>query len=209
MGATVGQWQHTCFPPLRLVVQTSDFMWKSLQYRTLTNCIYWFPLHTKLPVVIWPVQCWRRRKTPNKQRKYHCYIQSHWNGIGGNCLPQNDEMEWLQACHPLSLLLQTDRKGHRFQPLIYLITNMINRIEIILKLYGSGSKVLGTLCWVGIDWIRLDGSYSAPKCCIWIFPPSVSNFETFPPRSFPTLKSRSLCQHSLNMKPGPRSLPLL
>ena len=101
-------------------------------------------------------------------------------------------MEWLHACHPLSLLLQTDRKGHRFQPLTYLITNMINRIEIMLKLYGSGSKVPGTPCWVRIDWIRLDGYYSAPKCCIWIFPPSVANFETFPPWSFPTLKSRPL-----------------
>ena len=39
----------------------------SLQYRTLTNCMYWFPLPFQLPVVIWPVQCWKRRKTPNKQ----------------------------------------------------------------------------------------------------------------------------------------------
>ena len=38
----------------------------SLQYRTLTNCMYWFPLPFQLPVVIWPVQCWKRRKTPNK-----------------------------------------------------------------------------------------------------------------------------------------------
>ena len=30
---------------------------RSLQYTTLTNCMYWFPLPTKLPVVIWPVQC--------------------------------------------------------------------------------------------------------------------------------------------------------
>ena len=37
-----------------------DLMWKSwvvamvccLQYRTLTNCMYWFPLPTKLPVVV-------------------------------------------------------------------------------------------------------------------------------------------------------------
>ena len=29
----------------------------SLQYRTLTNCMYWFPLPTKLPVVIQPEQC--------------------------------------------------------------------------------------------------------------------------------------------------------
>ena len=29
----------------------------SLQYRTLTNCMYWFPLPFQLPVVIWPVQC--------------------------------------------------------------------------------------------------------------------------------------------------------
>ena len=38
----------------------------SLQYRTLTNCMYWFPLPFQLPVVIWPVQCWKRRQTPNK-----------------------------------------------------------------------------------------------------------------------------------------------
>ena len=30
------------------------------------NCMYWFPLHFQLPIVIWPVQCWKRRKTPNK-----------------------------------------------------------------------------------------------------------------------------------------------
>ena len=39
----------------------------SLQYRTLANYMYWFPLPFQLPVVIWPVQCWKRRKTPNKQ----------------------------------------------------------------------------------------------------------------------------------------------
>ena len=39
----------------------------SLQYRTLTNCMYWFPLPFQLPVVIWPVQCWKQRKTQNKQ----------------------------------------------------------------------------------------------------------------------------------------------
>ena len=39
----------------------------SLQYRTMTNCMYWFPLPFQLPVVIWPIQCWNRRKTPNKQ----------------------------------------------------------------------------------------------------------------------------------------------
>ena len=38
----------------------------SLQYRTLTNSMYWFPLPFQLPVVIWPVQCWKRCKTPNK-----------------------------------------------------------------------------------------------------------------------------------------------
>ena len=38
----------------------------SLQYRTLTNCIYWFPLPFQLPAVIWPVQCWKQHKTPNK-----------------------------------------------------------------------------------------------------------------------------------------------
>ena len=37
----------------------------SLQYRTLTNCMYWFPLPFQLPVVMWPVQCWKRRKIPN------------------------------------------------------------------------------------------------------------------------------------------------
>ena len=31
----------------------------TLQYRTLTNCMYRFPLAIKLPVVIWPVQCWK------------------------------------------------------------------------------------------------------------------------------------------------------
>ena len=39
----------------------------SLQYTTLANSMYWFPLPFQLPVVIWPVQCWKRRKTPNKQ----------------------------------------------------------------------------------------------------------------------------------------------
>ena len=38
----------------------------SLQYRTLTNCMYWFPLPFQLAVVIWPVQCWKGCKTPNK-----------------------------------------------------------------------------------------------------------------------------------------------
>ena len=38
----------------------------NLQYRTLTNCMYWFPLPTKLPMMIWPVQRWERRKTLNK-----------------------------------------------------------------------------------------------------------------------------------------------
>ena len=42
----------------------------SLQYRTLANSMYWFPLPFQLPVVIWPVQCWKRRKTPNKQISY-------------------------------------------------------------------------------------------------------------------------------------------
>ena len=41
----------------------------SLQYTTLANYMYWFPLPFQLPVVIWPVQCWKRRKTPNKQKK--------------------------------------------------------------------------------------------------------------------------------------------
>ena len=39
----------------------------SLQYRTLANYMYWFPLPFQLPVVKWPVQCWKRRKTPIKQ----------------------------------------------------------------------------------------------------------------------------------------------
>ena len=34
---------------------------------TLMNWRYWFPLPFQLPVVIWPVQCWKRRKTPNKK----------------------------------------------------------------------------------------------------------------------------------------------
>ena len=42
----------------------------SLQYRTLTNCMYWFlPLPFQLPVVIWPVQCWKGRITPNKHKE--------------------------------------------------------------------------------------------------------------------------------------------
>ena len=32
----------------------------NLQYRTLTNCRYWFPLLIKLHIVIWPIQCWKR-----------------------------------------------------------------------------------------------------------------------------------------------------
>ena len=38
----------------------------SLEYRTLANYMYWFPLPFQLPFVIWPVQCWKRRKTTNK-----------------------------------------------------------------------------------------------------------------------------------------------
>ena len=38
----------------------------SLQYTTLANSMYWFPLPFQLPVMIWPVQCWKQRKTPNK-----------------------------------------------------------------------------------------------------------------------------------------------
>ena len=38
----------------------------SLQYRTLTNCMCWCPVSTKLPIVIWPAQCWKKCKTPNK-----------------------------------------------------------------------------------------------------------------------------------------------
>ena len=48
----------------------------SLQYRTLANYMYWFPLPFQLPVVIWPVQCWKRRKTPNKQTKVYSEIDS-------------------------------------------------------------------------------------------------------------------------------------
>ena len=60
-GATVAQWSHTCLPPLRLAVQTQTLCGKigsclpmvgSLQCRTLINCLYWFPLPTKLHVVI-------------------------------------------------------------------------------------------------------------------------------------------------------------
>ena len=29
----------------------------SLQYRTLSNCMYWFPLPIKIPVMIRPIQC--------------------------------------------------------------------------------------------------------------------------------------------------------
>ena len=51
---------HTHLLPLRSVVQTWTLCGKvgiclpmvsSLQYRTLTNCMYWFPLTTKLPIV--------------------------------------------------------------------------------------------------------------------------------------------------------------
>ena len=45
----------------------------SLQYRTLANYMYWFPLPFQLPVVIWPVQCWKRRKTPNKINMARCF----------------------------------------------------------------------------------------------------------------------------------------
>ena len=38
----------------------------SLQYRTLTNSMYWFPLPFQLPIVIRPVRCWKRHRTPNK-----------------------------------------------------------------------------------------------------------------------------------------------
>ena len=45
------------FKPRTLCEKDSSFlpMVGSLQYRTLTNCIYWFPPPIKLPVVTWPV----------------------------------------------------------------------------------------------------------------------------------------------------------
>ena len=37
--------------------------------------MYWFPLPFQLPVMIWPVQCWKQHKTPNKERKkYPSYL---------------------------------------------------------------------------------------------------------------------------------------
>ena len=79
-GVTMVQWLHTRLPSLRLAVPTPDHMWESwqllvgnLRYRTLTNCMYWFPLPTKLPIVIWPVQCWKRRKIPNKYKKKRAF----------------------------------------------------------------------------------------------------------------------------------------
>ena len=39
-------------------------MVSSWQYRTLTYCMHRFPPATKLPVVIWPKQCWKRLKNP-------------------------------------------------------------------------------------------------------------------------------------------------
>ena len=40
----------------------------SLQNRTLTpTCMYWFPPPFQLPMVISPLQWWKRLKTPNKQ----------------------------------------------------------------------------------------------------------------------------------------------
>ena len=76
MGATVAEWLHSCLPPLRPGFDPHTVLSGkagsclplvgSLQYRTLTNCMYWFPLPFQLPIVIWPVQCWKRRKTPSQ-----------------------------------------------------------------------------------------------------------------------------------------------
>ena len=44
-GAMVMQWLHTPLPPLTSAVQTPE-------YKTLTNCMYWFPLPFQLPVMI-------------------------------------------------------------------------------------------------------------------------------------------------------------
>ena len=65
MGAMEAQWQHTQVPPLRLEFESwPDLKWESglplassLQYRSLTKCMYWFPVPFQLPAVIWPVQC--------------------------------------------------------------------------------------------------------------------------------------------------------
>ena len=46
----------------------------SLQYGSLTNSMYWFPLPFQLPIMIWPVECWKRRKTPNKYKPFWCAL---------------------------------------------------------------------------------------------------------------------------------------
>ena len=47
------------------------------KYRTLTNCMYWFPLPFQLPVVIWPVQCWKHVKPQiNKSLSNGWYVIS-------------------------------------------------------------------------------------------------------------------------------------
>ena len=53
----------------------------SLQYRTLTNCMYWFPLPFQLPVVIWPVQCWKRRKNPKQINEWKGEIKRYKSPI--------------------------------------------------------------------------------------------------------------------------------
>ena len=64
-----GGWVVIYSPPtsVRSAVQTLELttgqvgscfpMVGSLPYRTLTNCMYWFPLPIKLPVVTWHIQC--------------------------------------------------------------------------------------------------------------------------------------------------------
>ena len=37
-----------------------SYLWSAV-YSTLINCMYWFPLSTKPPVVIWPTQCYNWR----------------------------------------------------------------------------------------------------------------------------------------------------
>ena len=63
-GATVAQWSETPLPPPEVGSLNPGFCGKvgsflvivgSLQYRSLTNCMYWFPLPKELPVVMYSV----------------------------------------------------------------------------------------------------------------------------------------------------------
>ena len=53
-----------------------------LQYRPLTNCMYWFPVPTKLSIVIWPYSVESDIK-PQINKSYFGKDWSETQGVGG------------------------------------------------------------------------------------------------------------------------------